>query len=235
MHVLWAMFNHLQSLWWNTGLLSRWRWKRMPKWWVNMLQNCHWHPLCFQFIAFHQTASLASNPLLKLYFRDWHKVTKLPAFSLPNIQTFVAIFHRHSAFQRSVQMYVSATAIDCPSSSFRCHDQSQCLPGYEQCNSQIGCSDGSDEIECHGNPWRLNEDSYAPIDPTCPFRCRNGNCRALDVVCSGKDGCGDDSDEDQCQICSTYSLNEGLCSQLCAKFRVLLSECPPWWDRKCWE
>lgn len=95
----------------------------------------------------------------------------------------------------------NATAIDCPSSSFRCHDQSQCLPGYEQCNSQIGCSDGSDEIECHGNPWRLNEDSYAPIDPTCPFRCRNGNCRALDVVCSGKDGCGDDSDEDQCQIC----------------------------------
>ncbi|XP_059089801.1 sortilin-related receptor-like [Tigriopus californicus] len=95
----------------------------------------------------------------------------------------------------------NATAMDCPSSTFRCHDRSQCLPGYEQCNSQIGCSDGSDEMECHGNPWRLNEDSQAPIDPTCPFRCRNGNCRALDVVCSGKDGCGDDSDEDQCQIC----------------------------------
>ena len=104
----------------------------------------------------------------------------------------------------------------CPSTSFECADGSRCLPGYEVCNAIVGCDDASDEANCVGNPWRLNRPPEAlaltanfkfsrqfwAAEKECPFRCGNGSCRAVDVVCSGKDGCGDDSDEANCRICS---------------------------------
>lgn len=87
---------------------------------------------------------------------------------------------------------------NCPSTSFQCRDGSRCLPGYELCNAVISCPDGSDELEalCSSNPFKARNSK------SCPFRCANGNCRALDVMCSGSDGCGDNSDEQDCQICS---------------------------------
>ena len=87
----------------------------------------------------------------------------------------------------------------CPLGTFQCATTKECLPEFRFCNAIADCKDLSDESE---KKCRVE---FQPSD-FCPFRCDNGLCRSSAVVCSGVDGCGDNSDEKNCQVCRKLVL-----------------------------
>lgn len=95
----------------------------------------------------------------------------------------------------------------CPDGTYPCRS-GECLPEYEFCNSRLKCKDGSDEpvhlCSSEGLPslfQRLYSQARSRSTLYCPYRCNNGRCRSSAIVCSGRDGCGDNSDERNCNVC----------------------------------
>lgn len=84
---------------------------------------------------------------------------------------------------------------DCPENLAFQSKNGQCLPLYTFCNAVIDATDKSDEDSV------ICSNTNSTHCPKGTFQCQNNKCRSTAILCSGMDGCGDNTDENRCHAC----------------------------------
>ncbi|RXN19841.1 low-density lipo receptor-related 1B-like protein [Labeo rohita] len=120
---------------------------------------------------------------------------------------------------------------ECREDEFLCKNHAHCIPKRWRCDDVFDCVDHSDEENCGHDAFFCRPDEFIcnntlcklhvwvcdaklPCPPARPYRCRNDRvCLRLDQICNNVDNCGDNSDEDECEI--NECLNFGTCSHYC--------------------
>nr|AZN28756.1 vitellogenin receptor [Colaphellus bowringi] len=106
---------------------------------------------------------------------------------------------------------------DCMEGEFRCHNR-KCIPVQWMCDGIDDCGDNSEETKevCLKKNQTMQELSVVHTSCEEGFRCKNGDCLDLSLVCNGNHDCYDGSDEDG--LCNTSCQGgNNRCSQICRK------------------
>lgn len=101
--------------------------------------------------------------------------------------------------------------IKCQNDQFKCKSNNKCIPKTSVCNNVIECDDSSDE-----DPKMCNFNKTENCSKT-EFECANKKCISINLLCSKKENCEDNSFdrfESQCNV-NECEQTPKKCAHLC--------------------